>query len=60
MDLSAGIGFKANHFFADLGMVHSMYKNEEAPYSIENVTNVPTALTSYNLNNVALTVGVRY
>jgi len=60
LDLSAGIGFKANHFFADLGMVHSMYKNEDAPYSIENVTDVPTALTSYNLNNVALTFGVRY
>ena len=60
LDLSAGLGFRTAHFFTDFGVVNTQYKLQESPYSIAGVTNVPVASTSYTLNNVALTVGVKF
>ncbi len=67
IDLSAGIGFRFNRFFTDLGLVHSMYQGYEQPYSIDysgvvsgSPATVPTAKTNYNINNIALTMGVKF
>ncbi len=73
IDINGGLGFHFRHFFTDLGFVHSMYQGMQQPYSI--VYNdgsgrnyvwsgapvaVPKAKIDYSLNNVALTVGVKF
>ncbi len=73
IDVSAGVGFRFRHFFTDLGFVHSMYQGYEQPYNVVyndgKGTNyvysgapvtVPTAKIDYALNNLALTVGVKF
>lgn len=67
IDLSTGAGFRFDHFFADLGFVHSMYQGYEQPYGINYgyvvsgpAAIVPTAKMNYSLNDVALTVGVKF
>jgi len=69
IDLSAGVGFHFKHFFSDLGYVHSMYQGYEQPYSIDYSNGsvisgaaavIPTAKTSYYVNNLALTLGVKF
>lgn len=73
IDLSAGVGFRFNHFFTDLGFVHSMYQGYEQPYNVVYndgkgnnyvysgaATTVPTAKIDYALNNLAWTVGVKF
>jgi hypothetical protein len=67
IDLSAGLGFRFSHFFTDLGLVHSMYTGYEQPYSIDYAgvisgppATVPTAKVNYAINNVALTLGVKF
>ena len=67
IDLSAGIGFRFDHFFTDLGYVHSMYQGYEQPYSVDYggvisgaQANIPGAKVNYGINNVALTVGVKF
>ena len=66
-DLSFGLGFRSGTFFADFGVMNSKYKVAEAPYTI-NFSNVisgskadiPQAITSHNLNCIALTMGVKF
>jgi len=69
IDLNAGIGFHMKkHFFADLGLVHSMYQGMEQPYNINysgvvsttTVATIPQATTNYSINNMALTMGFRF
>ena len=68
IDLNAGLGFKFNkHFYADLGFVHSMYQGYEQPYSIDysgvvsgTQATIPQAKTDFSINNMALTMGVRF
>ncbi len=67
IDLSCGLGFRFNHFFTDLGYVHSMYQGYEQPYTIDYsgvntgyAATVPTAKINYNVNNLALTVGMKF
>ncbi len=73
IDLNAGLGFHFRHFFTDLGFVHSMYQGFQQPYSIvynngagtNYVTSgpqatVPQAKIDYALNNIALTLGVKF
>ena len=73
IDVSAGLGFHFRHFFTDLGFGHSMYQGYDQPYSVAYnkgqgtnyvfsgpETTVPTAKTSYSLNNVALTLGMKF
>lgn len=67
IDLNCGIGFHFRHFFTDLALVHSMYQGYDQPYTINpsgllagQSTAVPQAKIDYSLNNVALTVGVKF
>ncbi|GAA4461416.1 TonB-dependent receptor [Nemorincola caseinilytica] len=67
MDISGGIGFRSNDFFADIALVHSAYSLQNAPYSIDYsyVTSgplaaIPMADTKFNSNNIAFTVGVKF
>lgn len=67
IDLSAGIGFRFDHFFTDLGYVHSMYQGYEQPYSVDyggvisgTQANIPGAKVNYGINNIALTVGLKF
>jgi hypothetical protein len=67
MDVSCGAGFHFKHFYADLGWVHSMYTGYEQPYSIDYTgvvsgvsVGIPVAKTTYAVNNVALTLGVKF
>ncbi|MCW3120931.1 MAG: hypothetical protein JWQ38_423 [Flavipsychrobacter sp.] len=67
IDLSAGVGFRFDHFFADLGYVHSMYQGYEQPYSVDygGITSasaavIPGAKINYGINNIALTLGVKF
>jgi hypothetical protein len=68
MDFSGGLGFRGtNGFFADLGFVHSAYQVQAAPYSIDYnyvvsspISTVPMYTTDYSINNIAMTVGVKF
>ena len=59
MDLSAGVGFRFNHWFTDLGFVHTMYNGQEQPYVLPYVV-VPAATLKNSLNNAALTIGFKF
>ncbi len=61
IDVSGGIGFRFDRWFADLGYRRSMYTRMEQPYSTgyTNIT-APTAEVGSTLNNVALTLGVKF
>jgi len=67
MDISGGLGFRSQYFFADIALVHSMYKSQFQPYSIDYAfvhssgpAAAPVANTDFNINNIALTVGVKF
>ena len=67
MDISGGLGFRNNDFFADIALVHSAYSLESMPYSINYnyvisspATAIPVAATKFNNNNIAFTVGVKF
>jgi len=61
VDLSAGIGFRFNHWFTDLGFVHSMYNGQEQPYVLPySMVTVPSATLKSSLNNAALTIGFKF
>ncbi len=66
IDISAGIGFRSDNWFIDLGFINSQSEVREQPYSLdptatgyENVI-VPTAILRNSFNNAALTFGVRF
>jgi len=66
-DINGGLGFRFRHFFTDLGFVHSMYEVQQQPYTIDpggllagQSASVPTATVNYSLNNLALTVGIKF
>jgi hypothetical protein len=67
LDASAGIGFRFQNFFADLGFVRSMYVGYEQPYYVNYSAvvsgppvGIPYARTEYALNNIALTFGCKF
>ena len=68
IDIGGGIGFRDKDFFIDLALVHSMYQSESVPYSVDysyvisspSVPVIPSAKTSFGLNNVAFTVGLKF
>jgi hypothetical protein len=68
IDLSLGLGFHFHQFFTDVACVHGIYQGYEQPYSINNagavtpvaIQDIPTAKVSYNTNNVALTIGMKF
>ena len=66
IEMSAGIGFRTDSWFVDLGFVNSQSKMQEQPYTLDptaagyaNVI-VPTATLKNNFNNAALTFGVKF
>jgi hypothetical protein len=67
IDISGGVGFHFRHFFTDLALVHSFYKNQEYAYTVDYNFVVsgppapaPLASTRYASNNVAWTIGVKF
>ena len=67
IDVSGGLGFHFKHFFTDLGVVHSMYQGIQHPYGIDynyvvtgSQVALPQATINYAINNVALTLGVKF
>jgi hypothetical protein len=67
MDISGGIGFRDNNFFADIALVHSIYQTQTVPYNINYdfvITSspkpIPVATTDFAINNVAFTIGVKF
>ncbi|OSZ77981.1 hypothetical protein CAP35_06850 [Chitinophagaceae bacterium IBVUCB1] len=66
IDISAGIGFRTESWFIDLGFINSQSEVREQPYSLDptaagyaNVI-VPTAILQNSFNNAALTFGVKF
>jgi len=68
IDLSLGAGLHFRRFFSDVAIVHSMYTGYEQPYTIDysgvvsstTPATIPTAKINYGINNVALTVGMKF
>jgi hypothetical protein len=61
IDISAGIGFRADKWFADLGFVNSSYSQQEQPYTLDEIkVTVPTATLKNSLNTMALTLGWKF
>lgn len=63
LNYSAGVGFRFDNVFLDLGFNHTSATAKEEPYAVvypNEVINVPTATIKNSFNNVALTVGVKF
>ncbi len=68
MDVSAGLGFRTKTFFADFAVVNSSYKFTEQAYSQVDYSYVPSgpattppvATVTNNVNNIAVTMGVKF
>ncbi len=66
IELSAGVGFRTDSWFVDLGFVNSQSKMQEQPYTLDPLAPgyasvmVPTATLKNNFNNAALTFGVKF
>lgn len=66
IEMSAGIGFRTDSWFIDLGFVNSQSKMQEQPYTLDPSAPgyasviVPTATLKNNFNNAALTFGVKF
>lgn len=66
IELSAGVGFRTDSWFVDLGFVNSQSKMQEQPYTLDPSAPgyasvmVPTATLKNNFNNAALTFGVKF
>ncbi len=61
LDFSAGLGFRFDQVFLDLGFRHSRFQNEEQPYVLpyEGVM-TPIATLKNSHNNVAVTLGFKF
>ncbi len=61
LDFSAGLGFRFDQVFLDLGFRHSQFQNKEQPYVLpyEGVM-TPVATLKNNFNNVAVTLGFKF
>lgn len=64
LDLSLGFGFRFDNWFTDFAFVHTISEQQENPYVLNYAapTGViaPVATITNGLNNVALTVGVKF
>lgn len=64
LDVSGGIGFRAEGWFLDLGYVRTMYSTQEYPYTLNHpyvgIVAVPQATTNNMLNNFAVTFGTKF
>jgi hypothetical protein len=66
LNYSAGVGFRFDNVFLDLGLNHTAATATEQPYVVIypdpaiGVINVPTATIKNTFNNVALTAGIKF
>lgn len=63
LNYSAGVGFRFDNVFLDLGFNHTTATVTEEPYAVvypNEVIDVPSATIKNSFNNVALTVGVKF
>ncbi|MCB0698089.1 MAG: hypothetical protein KDC07_12040 [Chitinophagaceae bacterium] len=63
MNYSAGVGFRFDDVFIDLGFNHSTSTVKEQPYAVvypNEVIDVPKATIKNSFNNLALTVGFKF
>lgn len=66
LNYSAGVGFRFDNVFLDLGFNHTAATATEQPYVVIypdpaiGVINVPTATIKNTFNNVALTAGIKF
>lgn len=63
MNVTAGVGFRIDNWFIDFGVMHTMVQDQEYPYALNygNFTPaIPIATIKSNLNNAALTIGVKF
>lgn len=63
LDLSGGVGFRGKHAFIDLAFLHSSYETPEQPYTLPYetvVVDVPYARIKNSMNNIVLTMGVKF
>ncbi|RYE23827.1 MAG: hypothetical protein EOP51_09400 [Sphingobacteriales bacterium] len=61
IDISGGVGFRADKWFIDLGFVNSTYNQQEQPYTLDELNvKVPTATLNNKLNTAALTLGWKF
>lgn len=59
LNLSAGIGFRAQNWFIDLAYIYSNQKYTQNPYTLTNKA-VPTAEIKNNTSNVVCTLGFKF
>ena len=59
MLLSGGLGYRHRGFFIDLTYVHSINKDVNFPYVLEDRANTFASLRN-NRGNVAATIGVKF
>jgi len=64
LDVSAGIGFRWENIFLDVAYVHSRFDLPERPYTLDYgpslIVETPLATVSNRLNNVAVTLGLKF
>ncbi|MCD6064737.1 MAG: hypothetical protein K0R82_2648 [Flavipsychrobacter sp.] len=71
LSLSAGLGYRFDNWFVDLGFVNTQYEEKEQPYYLQYPENyfpdnpsgvipVPQATIKNSLNNVALALGWKF
>lgn len=65
LSYSAGVGFRFDNIFLDLGFNHTGATDTEQPYAVVypdpvGVIGVPTATIKNSFNNIALTAGVKF
>ncbi|HEY9177314.1 MAG TPA: hypothetical protein VIN07_06465 [Flavipsychrobacter sp.] len=67
LSYSAGVGFRFDNVFFDLGYSHTSATTTEQPYAVVypewtgiGLINVPTATIKNSFNNIALTAGVKF
>jgi len=63
INYSAGVGFRFDNVFLDLGFNHTQATTMEQPYAIvypNEVIDVPDATIKNSFNNVAITVGFKF
>ncbi|HTN47309.1 MAG TPA: hypothetical protein VL098_13250 [Flavipsychrobacter sp.] len=58
LNISAGLGYRTDNFFADLGFMHTRLNEYQTPYSLPDVV-TPTATLSNRFNSLALTLGFK-
>src|SRR5690606_15156671 len=60
INISGGIGYRTNRFFADLALMHTMLDEESYPYILPEPVVLPMATIQNRWNNVALTFGFKF